>query len=271
MTKAPPVTARLDVDVDDHDVAFFREEGYLTLGRITTDEEVEWLREIFDELFARRAGGFPGGFFDLTRPYDSPGDDQFAQALLPELALPELRDTQYVRNGKRIASRLLGVPEGELHNWGHMLNKPARIGDEAPWHQDEAYWDVHLDYHAVGAWVPLDDAVVENGCLWFLPRSHLGEVLPHRHRGDDPSVHILELVEPVDTSAAVAVPMRAGEVSFHHPRTLHHSEPNTTDHARRAYANEFQTAPIRRAEPADRPWVVEGRAAFDARATFRSA
>jgi ectoine hydroxylase-related dioxygenase (phytanoyl-CoA dioxygenase family) len=117
----------------------------------------------------------------------------------------------------------------------------------------------------VGAWVPLDDAVVENGCLWFLPGSHLGEVLPHRHVGDDPSIHILELVEPVDTSDAVAVPTKAGGATFHHRRMLHHSEPNTTDADRRAYANEFQTPPRPRATPADRPWVLDGRKAYDER------
>ena len=101
--------------------------------------------------------------------------------------------------------------------------------------------------------MPLDDADVDNGCLWFVPGSHRGDVLAHRHLGDDPAVHILELVDEVDTSAAVPVPLRPAATSFHHPRTLHSRVPNTTDRTRRAWANEFQIAPITLEVPADRP------------------
>lgn len=77
------------------------------------------------------------------------------------------------------------------------------------------------------------------------------------------------LVEPVDTSAAVPVPTRAGGASFHHPRTLQHSRPNTTDRDRRAYANEYQTRPVERDVPPERPWITEGRKAFEARTVFQ--
>ena len=87
--------------------------------------------------------------------------------------------------------------------------------------------------------------------------------------GDDPAVHILELVDPIDTTAAVPVPTRAGGASFHQPRTLRRSRPNTTDRDRRAYANEFQTVPVRRDTPAERPWITEGRKAFEARSMFQ--
>ena len=266
---APPTTPTLEVDIDDDQVAFFHQNGYLAVERITTDEEIEWLRRRFDDLFEARQGGAPGAFFDTARPYDEEGPDLFAQALFPELAVPALRDTQFVRNGKRIACKLLGQPEDKVHNWGHMLSKSARVGAAAPWHQDEAYWDPAYDYHAVGNWMPLDDADIDNGCLWFLPGSHRSDVLAHKHKGDDPAVHILELVRPVDTSAAVPVPTPAGGASFHHPRTLHYSQPNTTDVTRRAYANEYQTTPISREVRADRPWIDEGRKAFEARSMFQ--
>jgi ectoine hydroxylase-related dioxygenase (phytanoyl-CoA dioxygenase family) len=240
-------TDEIQVEVTDEDVAFFDEHGWFAVERITTDDEVAWLRSLFDELFAPDSKAC----FDVMRPAGSDGPPIFPQTIMPELRHPELRDTLYVRNARRVASRLLRIHEAELSHWGHMLDKPPRRGFQAPWHQDEAYWDAGLTYHAVGAWMPLDDADVDNGCLWFLPGSHRGPLLPHRHLGDDPLVHGLELITPVDTSAAVAVPLRAGGASFHHPRTLHHSRPNTTDRARRAYANEFQTPPVSKAIPRD--------------------
>lgn len=265
----PLPEAPLHVDVDDDQVAFFREHGYLHVEQLITAEELDWLRVTYDEIFTARAGsGFPGGAFDVTRPYgedaDLAGGQRFTQVLGPELSVPDLRRTLYVRNGRRIASKLLDRPEDQLTNWGHMLTKPAVVGHAAPWHQDEAYWDPGQEYVAIGAWLPLDDATIDNGCLWFVPGSHLGDVVRHRHVGNDPAVHLLELDEEIDTAGAVPVPVRAGGVTFHHSRTLHHSRPNTTAHDRRAYANEFQTIPVRREVPADRPWYGEGTAAFAA-------
>lgn len=263
----PLPSTPFEVDITHDDVEFFREHGYLAVDQLVPDDELAWLRTVYDEVFAARSGGFPMGAFDLTRRYDEDPDAgagrRFTQVLFPENTEPQLRATACVRNARRIASRLLEVQEGELTNWGHMLTKPASVGFAAPWHQDEAYWDPAHQYQAVGAWVPLDDATVDNGCLWFIPGSHTGPVLAHRHHGDDPAVHLLEVVEPVDTSTAVAVPLKAGGASFHHSRTLHFSRPNTTDHDRRAYANEFQTAPVRRAVPADRPWWQAGMDAFE--------
>ena len=135
----PPPSSTFEVDIDEEQVAFFHEHGYLAIDRITTDDEVAWLRAIFDEVFRTRQGGVPGAFFDTARPYDEDGDDLFTQALLPEIRFPELRATQFVRNGRRIASRLLGTAEADLQHWGHMLSKTARVGAAAPWHQDEAY------------------------------------------------------------------------------------------------------------------------------------
>jgi ectoine hydroxylase-related dioxygenase (phytanoyl-CoA dioxygenase family) len=170
------------------------------------------------------------------------------------------------KNAKRIASKLLGVAPEKIENWGHLMFKPPLRGTVTPWHQDEAYWDPNLSYHAVGAWMPLDEADVDNGCLWFLPGSHRGDIGPHRHGNDDPAVHVLELIDEPDTNPAVAVPLKAGGMSFHHPRTMHYAGPNTTARSRRAWANEYQTAPVRRDVPANRPWVQAGRDALKSRA-----
>jgi len=258
---APPPTD-FHVDITDEDIASFASNGHLTVDRITTDDELDWLRAAYDAFDSMPRSGFPDTVFDVARPYGSTGEPDLGQLLFPERHLPRLHDTAMWRNGKRIAARLLGVDPHSIESWGHLIFKPPGHGGETPWHQDEAYWETHLAYHAVGAWVPLDDTDEDNGCLWFVPGSHHGDVLPHRHLGDNPSVHILELVDPIDTTGAVPVPLPAGAVSFHHPRTLHYARPNTTDRRRRAWATEYQTAPVQLETPADRPWVPEGHQAL---------
>ena len=261
---APPPHIDFDVDISDADVAFFAANGFLSVPRITTDEELVWLRAVYDELAVRPLTGFPDDLFDLAQPYGTRGAGKLPQLLMPERRVPQIRDTALWRNARRIAIRLLGVPADLVEHWGHLIYKPAFDGAETPWHQDEGYWDPRRFYHAVGAWTPLDDADAANGCLWFVPGSHLGEVHRHRHIGGNPATHGLELDEVADVSAGVPVPLRAGGVSFHHPRTLHYAGPNRTPRQRRAWANEFQTRPTRVDPPAARPWVAAGNDALAA-------
>jgi hypothetical protein len=256
------------VDFDAARVEEFRERGFIRLERITTDEELAWLGRVYDWLFGGREGAFRGGYFDLARPYESSGPDLLPQVLVPERALPELRETAFWRNGRALAARLLDVDPTALSGWGHMIRKPARIGESLPWHQDEAYWDPAFDYRALGCWMTLDPATTESGCLHFIPGSHRGEIREHRHIGDDVNVHGLETFD-VDPSLAVAAPVPAGGAVFHHCRMLHSSGPNRSDHVRRGYANEWQLEPTPRATPHARPWVDAGKRAWDSRSIYR--
>ena len=257
------ITEQLDVDVGEAEVDFYQRNGYLAIERITTDEELEWLRRVYDDLISRPRDGFLDGVFDLTRSYGTTDEPKVGQLLAPERFVPEIRETAMWKNAHRIASRLLQVDPSKVENWGHLIFKTPNSREATPWHQDEAYWGVKNDYRALGAWFPLDDVFIENGCMWFLPGSHKNEVLPHKHGGgNDPSVHILEIDVPYDTSAGVPVPLKAGGMTFHHCRTLHYAGPNLTSGMRRAWANEYQTTPVRRDVPANRPWVDAGKQAL---------
>jgi len=270
MTDVPRPAAPFDVDITDDDVAFFRTNGYLVADRVTTDEEIDWIAEVYDELYALPRTGLLDSVYDPSRPYGTLDEPELGQLLLPEQRAPELTETTLWFNARKIACRLIDVPVDEVENWGHLVHKPATIGRVTPWHQDEAYWAPEFDYHAVGTWAPLDDVTIENGCLWFVPGSHHGPLHHHRHQDDDPAIHVLVTDEP-DTSSAVPIPMRRGGMSFHHPRTLHYARPNSTDRPRRAYANEFQSAPITRRQRAHRPWLDEGQAAMAKVAAQRQA
>jgi hypothetical protein len=264
VVRPPLPTARLDVEISDEQVAFFRENGYVDIGRISTDEELAWIGDVYEQFFEQCIGGVPGAYLEPTRPFGAERlgkDAPISQALFPEALVPELRESNFYRNGRAASSRLMEIPEAELGGWGHMITKPAGNGEIAPWHQDEAYWEIELEYQAVGVWMPLDDADVDNGCLWFVPGSHRHDVLPHTHLHADPSIQTIVVTEPIDMAQAVPVPLQAGHATIHHPRTLHYSGPNRTDRRRRAYATEFQTPPTLRDVPADRPWVLESRAA----------
>ncbi len=253
--------AEFVVDVTPEQIAFFRENGYLSIDRITSDEEIEWLKGIYDRLFTQRMGEDYGEYFDLGGKRGHTGEEVLPQVLGPEKKFPELRETNYFRNARHIIARLLGADEADVNGGGHMIFKPPRYGAATPWHQDEAYWDADLIPNSASAWMPLDVATVASGCMQFIPGSHHDDVHWHKHINDDPTVHGL-LTEEADPSKAVACPIPAGGATFHHCRTLHYAGPNTTENPRRAYILVLGTPPIKRDSPLAKPWIDEEREAL---------
>ena len=68
-------------DLTGEQINFFRENGYLSIPRITTDEEIEWLKGIYDELFTERTGEAEGRYFDLAGPRAHDGRETLPQVL----------------------------------------------------------------------------------------------------------------------------------------------------------------------------------------------
>ncbi|HEX7034902.1 MAG TPA: phytanoyl-CoA dioxygenase family protein [Pseudomonadales bacterium] len=258
----PPVSDFTVVPTDD-EVSFFRTNGYLVVERITTDEEIAWLRAIFEHIFDPEHADGPGAPIDRSGTLGPDEPSRLSQAFFPEMRFPAILDTAFRRNARRYAAALLGVPEAALSSWGHMIRKPPG-GRAALWHQDHAYWQPELDYCALGVWLPLHDCPTEMGAMQFIPGSHRLGLLPHRH-DDHPAMNVLAVAEPVDGSRAVACPLRMGGCTFHHSETLHYTAPNETDQPRLAFPMEFELTPVRRAVPEHMPWVNEFRAAIGPR------
>ena len=244
-------------------IAFYHREGYLAIDAITTPEEVAWLREIYDRLFAQRAGRAEGNQFDLAGTDEEGAEASLPQILRPDQYAPELARSLCRVNALAITKQLLGAAV-EYHG-EHAIFKPALHGAETPWHQDEAYWDPDLEYNEISVWIPLQEATPENGCMYFVPRSHLLEVKPHHPINHDPRIHGLEIDE-IDAAQAVACPLPPGGATFHGPRTLHYTPPNRSAIPRRAYILGFGTPATKRATPRDFYWNRQKATAREERA-----
>jgi ectoine hydroxylase-related dioxygenase (phytanoyl-CoA dioxygenase family) len=256
----PPPGPRFERTPGADEIAFFHDNGFLSVERITTDEEIAWLRAIFEFIFSQANAGQPGAPLDRSgTPLPGQPRASLNQAFFPEMFFPQILHAQFRRNARRYAAALLGVDEAKLTSWGHMIEKKPG-GRAASWHQDHAYWQPELDYCALGVWLPMHDVTVEMGAMQFIPGSHKRGLVPHRQE-DAPEHNVLMARDPVDASQAVACPLRMGGCTFHHSETLHYTAPNTTDRARLAFPMEFQLAPIRRAVPETMPWIDEHRAA----------
>jgi len=265
----PPPAKRLDVEPSKKEVQFFRDEGYLVVERLTTDEEIAWLRKIFEYIFSPEHAKALGNVVDRSGTLKDGKEPNLTQSFYPEMEFPELFETNHWRNAKRYAAALLGVDDNRLTSWGHMIRKGPG-GNAALWHQDHAYWPPEFDFHALGVWLPLHDVTVEMGCMQFIPKSHKRGLMKHAHQ-DAPQHNVLQVAEPFDAKSAAACPLKAGGATFHYQETLHYTAPNTTNQPRLAFPMEFQIDPVRREKPFDMPWMEELRAATGNRKTLHVA
>lgn len=256
------------VSLTDEQIAFFHDNGFLALDYLTTPEDVAWMRDIYDRLFASRAGRDVGDQFDLAGTDEEGKEAVLPQILGPVKYAPELAEGLFRVNTFYICRQLLG-PETAMGG-DHAILKPARIGSETPWHQDEAYWDEDYLHNSVSIWMPLQEATVENGCMWFMPGTHKLDVQPHRPLGNDPRIHALEMVEEVDMAKAVACPIPAGGCTIHHCRTFHYTGPNRSDGDRRAFIMGCGVPGQKLATPRDHFWNKMKQTAREERARSNS-
>jgi ectoine hydroxylase-related dioxygenase (phytanoyl-CoA dioxygenase family) len=241
----------------------FHREGFLKLPDMSTPQEVTRLRDLYDDLFARKAGWERGDFFDFAGQDDSSQVAALPQLNNPSEYEPRLRDTVFRTNAQAIARQLLG-PTAELV-FEHAMLKPARIGGETPWHQDQAFYPRFTDYQSITFWMPLQPVDDANGCLNFIPRSHLGPLLDHRNLNGDPRIHGLEALG-VDPTTRVSCPLPEGHATVHAYRTLHQAAPNTTGAPRRAYALGFGVHSRDYFQRIEYPWNMDRATARHARA-----
>ncbi len=110
--------------------------------------------------------------------------------------------------------------------------KPPHDKAEVLWHQDGYNWPLE-PIEVVTVWLALDDTTPENGCLRFIPGSHKLPLHPLQPRPDIPNIFGGE-IDPalVDETLAVDVPLKAGDISVHHPNIIHSSGANRSDKRR---------------------------------------
>jgi len=257
MARRPEV--RFEAELPGEAKAEFWEQGFTKVDRITSDEEIEWLRDVYDALFEGEAGAFV--VRDVMTRIDEQRGMRVSQIIRPESYLPQLKETAFWKNSRRLSAQMLDLADAEMDGWGHMVRKAPRDDESLPFHQDEAFWDPSFDYRSLGVWMPLDPATVKSGCMSLVPGSQKRGIVPHTLGKGDPAVTYIEAVDPPVREATLH-PIPVGGASFHHCRTIHGSGPNTSDRPRRAYINEWQAVPVQRETPNDRPWYWKRREAM---------
>ncbi len=112
--------------------------------------------------------------------------------------------------------------------------KQPKIGGEVVCHQDSTFLTTD-PLSVVGFWFALEDATLENGCLWALPGRHKDPIRQRFRRAD--GAMVTDVLDPTPWSAENAVPLEArkGTLILLHGQLPHLSGPNHSPVSRQAY------------------------------------
>lgn len=233
----------------------FHATGFLVARQVADELSVKIIRARIVKLFAEQAGRREGSFFDLTGTDEDGKEMGLPQLLDVRSYAPELMVTDFFANASRLAVQLLGKQAKFVAD--HALMKPSHHGATTPWHQDDAFREGIYKHNEISIWLALQETDQTNGCLTFLPGSHLLPVLPHRSFSGNRKVHALECEFSGPPDKSVACPLSAGDCTVHTNLTLHGAGPNISPQPRYAYVLVFGTPPERMSTPYNYPWLAE--------------
>jgi phytanoyl-CoA hydroxylase len=129
----------------------------------------------------------------------------------------------------------LGLDKPLLLQSMYIFKQP-RIGGEVVQHQDATF--LYTDPVTVtGFWYALQDATVDNGCLWAVPGGHRTSLRKRFVRNGDGSTRFAELdASPFADDGAVPLEATAGTLVLLHGLLPHRSGHNSSAQSRHAYS-----------------------------------
>jgi phytanoyl-CoA dioxygenase PhyH len=201
----------------------YRQKGYVLVRGMFDAEEIGLLRRaskedkaLDDHSFGRSDGE---GHTVRLSLWNHPGDTLYGMFARCESIV-------------RSAETLL---EGEVYHYhSKMIMKDARVGGAWAWHQDYGYWYQNgvLSPDLCSAFIAVDPATRENGCLQVIEGSHNLGRIDHVLTGDQAGADRERVNAVLERFPLVYVEMNPGDVLFFHSNLLHASAANESDNPR---------------------------------------
>lgn len=220
------------------DISAYKELGYVVVPDIFTADEIANLKRETADIFRGRRGRIEG----MLDTDDSMSDEDVLKKYVAIHFPHKLSELIYkFLFHKRVTDVLTKIISPNVKCMQSMLfvKGPGKAGQS--WHQDEFYIPTR-DQSLTGVWIAIDDATIENGCLWIVP----GKPKYIMRRVENDSDEYAD-VDTVDVSSyandRIPVEVKSGSVVFFHGYTLHSSLRNkTADCFRTALVNHYMSA-----------------------------
>jgi len=196
----------------------------------------QWRDAVTDAVVERNGKKLPdrdlvGGEDSLTQDPDADYfNNVFDQLLNLWQSNDKVKNIMLDQRIGKMAAELSGEEGIRIWHDQALIKKPW--ANPTSWHIDTPYWSFS-NLSALSIWVALDDATLENGCLFFIPGSH--KLTSFQNPGITKNMGaIFDFYPQFKKTKAVAAPMKAGSASFHNGLCIHGAHANMTPCFRRA-------------------------------------
>ncbi len=215
------------------EIAAYREQGFVVLHDfLAPDELARWRTAVDEAVTGRGRRKTPSQDWEEG---DSYYDKVFIQRLNLWQDAPPVRQLMLDERIGKLACALSGL-DG-IRIWHDQALIKAPWANPTSWHLDTPYWSFH-HRGALSIWIALDDATLENGCLFFLPGTAKTARFENANIGNDMGA-LFKMYPEWKKMNSVAAPMKAGSCSFHNGLTAHGAHANMTSGWRRAMTCAF--------------------------------
>ena len=238
-------------------IANFRRDGFVVIDHLLTNEELEKFAAAVDRAVADRKRNDPRALAEKSLYEQS-----FTQCMNLWEDHPEVLPLTFHPKISQAAATLIGVER--LRLWHDQALYKDAGGRYTEPHQDQPYWPMD-EMDTLSAWITFDGSTRANGCMAYVPGSHLIGVRKFVNIFTaDEKVKILE--EPkVAAIPPVYVEVPRGSVAFHHGLTVHLAGANKSDRTRRVHTMIYFRDGATRTKPhvhpsVDRPGIKVGEA-----------
>lgn len=232
----------METSLNDGNVSIYNRDGFLYPVRVMSVADAAELRQRMENCERRHS--------------------RLHYAPKPHLVLPFV--AELVRHPAILdAVEAIIGPDILLWDSAFIVKEPGD-GKRVSWHQDLTYWGIGPADGVVSIWLALAPATVESGCMKMIPGSHRGPPLPHRDTfAADNILTRGQEIDGIDETRAIDVVLQPGEMSLHHGRVVHGSQPNRSTDRRIGFNAQYIAPHVRQTVGAwDSATLVRGRDSF---------
>jgi phytanoyl-CoA hydroxylase len=217
-------------------IEFYQANGFIVIEDFLSAEELEKWRAVVMEAVKDRNGiKMPGKNVQVGMDDGINEDTEYFSKVFDQLlnlwqTNDKVKEIMLDERIGKMTAQLAGVNGIRIWHDQALFKRPW--ANPTSWHLDTPFWSFS-DRKALSIWVALDDATLENGCLYFIPGSFKETTFENKGIGKNMD-GIFEAYPQFAKVRSFSAKMKAGSCSFHNGLTIHGAGANMTNGYRRA-------------------------------------
>lgn len=237
----------LKYELTSSEIQQFHELGYLILNDVLTEAEMQMLDPWFEHfIMGNEREKMAKDFCDMSQPYGTPFEEfQLVNAMLPSFYREEFANNIFQQISQGIANQLYQNGKSAIDYEQFLAKKPAKKKAEFAMHQDLGYWPKTKNTWTATFSLAMNDADVQNGCLFVIPGSNKeSELRAHKpkdygNQQEDGAVNRADshtlVIEARPDDQLIYLPVKRGSITIHDERIVHDSGGNLSKEWRKTY------------------------------------